>query len=500
MNHGSNQGIYHQNMEDSGMLDEEEYANYHMGYPEEDEIVEGMAQPRAVHQCNVCNKIFVSFKGLQQHAVIHTDQKPFRCDICSKSFRFKSNLFEHRSVHTGFTPHACPYCGKTCRFRSFCPLGRQNREKKKCGVNVCHIVCGETKKLDKKWRDKEEDTSERSEIIELKVGGLDRLLLEGSRLKGNLKKHLRTHVTSKEELDAAWRPFASNRRPPADIPEDAIVVRGTGGGPYYTPPPKHKKKKLGLGEPGVWIEKIRRGDLLPQVDLDDKIRRLEDMIFNNLSLDRWVNLFEVSKSIAFETHDCPVCKVQFMTRMDCMSHHAIEHENIKEGHDYFCDKCFRPFADEDSFNKHMEYHAKVLRLMEDGSLMEAVLLAVSCDALAFGQEDINNDRITIEGTNTPDGAAKQLVPGRRNGPSQEPSNRVQPSMAGLARIKRIGVCNEYVRNFEWPGTTQPTYSNRITWLSVSVFRDIIGKTQEDRRSEIELKENGASWFLGCTYC
>ncbi|UMM19896.1 hypothetical protein L5515_015309 [Caenorhabditis briggsae] len=320
MNHGSNQGIYHQNMEDSGMLDEEEYANYHMGYPEEDEIVEGMAQPRAVHQCNVCNKIFVSFKGLQQHAVIHTDQKPFRCDICSKSFRFKSNLFEHRSVHTGFTPHACPYCGKTCR------------------------------------------------------------------LKGNLKKHLRTHVTSKEELDAAWRPFArfdinrklplqpssrsfSNRRPPADIPEDAIVVRGTGGGPYYTPPPKHKKKKLGLGEPGVWIEKIRRGDLLPQVDLDDKIRRLEDMIFNNLSLDRWVNLFEVSKSIAFETHDCPVCKVQFMTRMDCMSHYAIEHENIKEGHDYFCDKCFRPFADEDSFNKHMEYHAKVLRLMEDGSLM-----------------------------------------------------------------------------------------------------------------------------------
>lgn len=43
--------------------------------------------------------------GLQQHAIIHTDQKPFECDICRKSFRFKSNLFEHRSVHTGNTPH-----------------------------------------------------------------------------------------------------------------------------------------------------------------------------------------------------------------------------------------------------------------------------------------------------------------------------------------------------------------------------------------------------------
>ena len=30
--------------------------------------------PKAVHQCAVCNKIFVSFKGLQQHAVLHTDQ------------------------------------------------------------------------------------------------------------------------------------------------------------------------------------------------------------------------------------------------------------------------------------------------------------------------------------------------------------------------------------------------------------------------------------------
>ncbi|CAI2332708.1 unnamed protein product [Caenorhabditis sp. 36 PRJEB53466] len=38
----------------------------------------------------------------------------------------------------------------------------------------------------------------------------------------------------------------------------------------------------------------------------------------------------------------------------------------------------------------------------------AVLLAVSCDAFAFGQEDTNNDRITIEWTNTPDGAAKQF--------------------------------------------------------------------------------------------
>ncbi|CAP28391.1 Protein CBG08633 [Caenorhabditis briggsae] len=42
---------------------------------------------------------------------------------------------------------------------------------------------------------------------------------------------------------------------------------------------------------------------------------------------------------------------------------------------------------------------------------EAVLLAVSCDAFAFGQEDTNNDRITVEWTNNPDGAAKQFRDG-----------------------------------------------------------------------------------------
>jgi hypothetical protein len=159
--------------------------------------------------------------------VIHTDQKPFGCDICGKAFRFKSNLFEHRSVHSGFTPHACPYCGKTCR------------------------------------------------------------------LKGNLKKHLKTHVSSKEELDEAWKPFArhasfhssllihhrfSNRRPPADIPEDAIIVRSTGE-PFFTPPSRPRKRKLGLGpDSRVWVDKIRRGEILPVASINDKVRL---MSFNN---------------------------------------------------------------------------------------------------------------------------------------------------------------------------------------------------------------------------
>lgn len=39
---------------------------------------------------------------------------------------------------------------------------------------------------------------------------------------------------------------------------------------------------------------------------------------------------------------------------------------------------------------------------------ESVLMAVSCEILDPATEDIANDRITIEWTNTPDGAAKQF--------------------------------------------------------------------------------------------
>ncbi|VDO69843.1 unnamed protein product [Haemonchus placei] len=39
---------------------------------------------------------------------------------------------------------------------------------------------------------------------------------------------------------------------------------------------------------------------------------------------------------------------------------------------------------------------------------EATLMAVSCDVFDYGREDTNNDRITVEWCNTPEGAAKQF--------------------------------------------------------------------------------------------
>jgi rubrerythrin len=261
------------------------------------------ATPRAVHQCNICNKIFVSFKGLQQHAIIHTDQKPFTCEICNKSFRFKSNLFEHRSVHSGFTPHACPYCGKTCR------------------------------------------------------------------LKGNLKKHLKTHVTTKEELDEAWKPFASNRRPPAEVPHDAIIVRSTGE-PMFTPPSRPRKRKLGLGNDArSWIEKIGRGDILPTGTLQEKLDRFRDMLkmleSNGTQLKTMLNH---ARTIAFEKFECPMCKGLFNSRGECSEHLDLEHPLARVERPMFCEICLKSFVDRKSMEQHESYHKRVHLLVESGEL------------------------------------------------------------------------------------------------------------------------------------
>ncbi|KAL3089548.1 hypothetical protein niasHS_006932 [Heterodera schachtii] len=272
----------------------------------EESMLDPHVKPKAVHQCPVCNKIFVSFKGLQQHAIIHTDQKPFECDICRKSFRFKSNLFEHRSVHTGTTPHRCPLCGKTCR------------------------------------------------------------------LKGNLKKHLRTHCTTKEELEVAWQPFASNRRAPAEIPQDAIIIRANADpSTLFTPLNKPKKqRKLGLGtDVAYWVDRIKRSELLPPVPISSKMSRLANLVKmveeGSLDMD---GLYHHAGAIPFERYECPFCKSVFFSPIECAEHMEADHPNARKQRPHFCDICVRSFADRQQLATHQEHHKRIQSMLQNAEL------------------------------------------------------------------------------------------------------------------------------------
>lgn len=93
---------------------------------------------------------------------------------------------------------------------------------------------------------------------------------------------MRTHCSNKEQLELAWQPFASNRRAPAEIPQDAIIIRNADQSALFTPTNRPKKqRKLGLGsEASVWVGKIKRGELLPFSSVDEKV--LLDFAMNSI--------------------------------------------------------------------------------------------------------------------------------------------------------------------------------------------------------------------------
>ncbi|XP_054031829.1 histone-lysine N-methyltransferase PRDM16 isoform X2 [Dryobates pubescens] len=95
-----------------------------------------------VYECKDCERMFPNKYSLEQHMVIHTEEREYKCDQCPKAFNWKSNLIRHqmshdsgkrfecencvkvftdpsnlqrhiRSQHVGARAHACPDCGKT---------------------------------------------------------------------------------------------------------------------------------------------------------------------------------------------------------------------------------------------------------------------------------------------------------------------------------------------------------------------------------------------------
>ena len=67
---------------------------------EEMTVRKGWKRKRTQHECDVCEKVFVSPSKLAEHMRIHTNERPYACDVCDKAFRTSSHLKRHvRNVH-----------------------------------------------------------------------------------------------------------------------------------------------------------------------------------------------------------------------------------------------------------------------------------------------------------------------------------------------------------------------------------------------------------------
>ena len=179
----------------------------------------------------------------------------------------------------------------------------------------------------------------------------------------------------------------SNRRPPAEVPHDAIIVRSAGE-PTFTPPSRPRKRKLGLGNDSRgWIEKIRRGDILPLAPIEEKLSVFIDMLKKvEASGGTFKDCMNKAKNIAFERYECPVCKNFFNSRMDCMEHLDQEHPLARVEKPMFCEICLKAFADKKAIEQHESYHRQIQVLVETGELevssfevRECILISVfSC--------------------------------------------------------------------------------------------------------------------------
>ena len=124
-----------------------------------------------LYRCEVCEKQYKSKRGLELHAINHSDKK-LKCNLCEKSFVTKLQLNDHMATHTGIDNYHCPQCSlgfkhktnwyrhmKTCQNKltvmcSFCSKVfatneylkqhiRMKHENEGLEVTMCHR-CGAT--------------------------------------------------------------------------------------------------------------------------------------------------------------------------------------------------------------------------------------------------------------------------------------------------------------------------------------------------------------------
>ncbi|XP_043079819.1 zinc finger and BTB domain-containing protein 41 [Puntigrus tetrazona] len=300
------------------------------------------------HKCPFCNKLHASRKTLSRHVKrFHPDHlqeflsqkkkksEGWKCDICHKSFSRRPHLEEHMILHTQDKPFKCAYCDDYFKSR-FARLKHQ--EKFHLGPFPCDI-CGR----------QFNDTGNRKRHIECTHGGKRKwtcfLCGKSVRERTTLREHLRIHSGEKPHLCSicgqSFRHGSSYRLHLRVHHEDKRYECDECGKTFIRHDHLKKHKKIHTGERAHQCEECGKC-----------FRRADHLTVHYKSIHLGEKIWRRYKAVV---HQCQVCKKEFRGKTNLMSHFRT-HSGEKPHRCVICNQTFRI---KKTLTKHMVIHSDV---------------------------------------------------------------------------------------------------------------------------------------------
>lgn len=300
------------------------------------------------HKCPFCSKLHASKKTLSKHVKrFHPDSiqeflstrkrksEGWKCDICHKSFTRRPHLEEHMILHTQDRPFKCAYCDDYFKSR-FARLKHQ--EKFHLGPFPCDI-CGR----------QFNDTGNRKRHIECTHGGKRKwtcyLCGKSVRERTTLREHLRIHSGEKPHLCSicgqSFRHGSSYRLHLRVHHDDKRYECEECGKTFIRHDHLKKHRKIHTGERAHQCEECGKC-----------FRRADHLAVHYKSIHLGEKVWRKYKAVV---HQCEVCKKEFRGKTNLMTHFRT-HSGEKPHRCVICNQTFRI---KKTLTKHMVIHSDV---------------------------------------------------------------------------------------------------------------------------------------------
>ncbi|KAM6990643.1 zinc finger and BTB domain-containing protein 41 [Tautogolabrus adspersus] len=302
--------------------------------------------PRKEHKCPICSKLHATKKTLTKHVRrFHPDHiqefltkrkrksEGWKCAICLKTFSRRPHLQEHMILHTQDRPFKCSYCDEYFKSR-FARLKHQ--EKFHLGPFPCEI-CGR----------QFNDTGNRKRHMECTHGGKRKwtcfICGKSVRERTTLKEHMRIHSGEKPHLCSicgqSFRHGSSYRLHLRVHHDDKRYECDECGKTFIRHDHLTKHQKIHSGEKAHQCEECGKC-----------FRRHDHLTVHYKSIHLGEKVWQKYKTAL---HQCEVCKKEFKGKSS-LEMHFRTHSGEKP---HRCPECNQTFRIKKTLTKHMVIHS-----------------------------------------------------------------------------------------------------------------------------------------------